>query len=60
MKQVFYVTSVLSVIAIIVGLVQFHTFRDKVYLLAMLFMFVAIVSGLAYLVGKKNWVYESC
>ena len=54
MKQLFYVTSVLSIIAIIVGLVQFHTFRDKVYLLAMLFMFVAIVSGLAYLVGKKD------
>lgn len=54
MKQIFYTTSLLSILAIVIGVIRFDNFRDRLYLLAMGFMFVAIVSGLGYLVKQKQ------
>ena len=53
MKKLFYLSSILFIVSIAVGLVQFDNFRDRVYLLAMLLGFVSVISGIAYLVKQK-------
>lgn len=43
MKIFFYTTSLLSILSIIIGVIRFDNFRDRLYLLAMLLMFLAII-----------------
>lgn len=53
MKKLFYFFSTVSVIAIVVGMIEFNNFRDRLYLVAMLVMFLAVVTGLAEAVKRK-------
>ena len=53
MKKLFYFFSTVSVISIIIGMVRFDNFRDRLYLVAMLVMFLAVVTGLAEAVKRK-------
>lgn len=52
MKRLFVITSITTVFFIVVGMVRFITFRDFVYLLVILLAFIAIISGLAYIMKK--------
>lgn len=54
MKHLFYGLTLLSIVTIIVGMVRFDNFRDRLYLLAMLLLFGAIISGIMYLIEKHK------
>ena len=54
MKQLFYITSTLSIVSIAIGVIRFDNFRDRLYLFAMLVMFMACFSGLSYLIQKHK------
>lgn len=54
MKTLFYTGSAISILLIAVGMIQFDNFRDRLYLLAMLIMFVSASSGIAYLINKNK------
>lgn len=53
MKNIFYTASTLSLLSIIIGFIRFNNFRDRLYLAAMFLMFLAIVSGILYLIKQK-------
>ena len=54
MKKLFYGSTVIVIIAIVVGMImpENRNARDFIYLLIMLLMFLAITSGVAYIVEK--------
>ena len=54
MKKSFYFFSALSLIAVLVGMIVFNNFRDRLYLLVMLVMFLAFVTGITYVGSSKN------
>jgi hypothetical protein len=54
MKKLFYTLSILSVAAVIAGIIKYPRLRDVVYFLAMLFMFSALASGIAYIIRKLD------
>ena len=53
MKKLFYIASILSILSVIIGMIQFDNFRDRLYLAAMLLMFLSFFFGLAHLLKEK-------
>ena len=52
MKKVFHISSWAAIALIAIGIFRFDNFRDSLYLLIMLVLYVGIVSGVHVIIKK--------